>query len=183
MGRAHRRTTRRILIQMVPTISAFVALAIVLTGALLWTLVGIVRRTDTPVLKLVGLGVAATYGLQACINLVVVTGLGPTKGIALPLISNGGTGWILTSLMLGFVVAMDRGTAEGEPAEMTAARPRPLKTDEPEFDDIEPEADTADEPLEAERDEDPPAPEIVVPGRVKPRVRITPVPASYNTAP
>ncbi len=137
-------------------------LVITLMGALLWTLLGIVRRADLPVLKLIGLGVAATFGLQACINLVVVTGMGPTKGIALPLISSGGTGWILTSLMLGLVVAMDRGRTDGDPADMTVSRPRPLRSDEP----------------EAEEDELEP-PEIVVPGRVKPRVRVMPVPSPH----
>ena len=35
----------------------------------------------------------------------VVTGLGPTKGIALPLLSSGGTGWILTAASLGLLIA------------------------------------------------------------------------------
>jgi hypothetical protein len=60
------------------------------------------------VLKLVGIGVIATVGLQALINMAVVTGLGPTKGIALPLLSSGGTGWILTAACLGLLVNMDR---------------------------------------------------------------------------
>jgi hypothetical protein len=71
-------------------------------------------------LKLVALGVLATIGLQALINLAVVTGLGPTKGIALPLLSSGGTGWILTAASLGLVIAMDRTRAragEGEGVE------------------------------------------------------------------
>ncbi len=57
---------------------------------------------------LVGLGILSTVGLQALINLLVVTGLAPTKGIALPLLSSGGTGWILTAASLGILVAMDR---------------------------------------------------------------------------
>jgi cell division protein FtsW (lipid II flippase) len=44
-------------------------------------------------MRLLGLGVLATLGLQAAMNLLVVTGLAPTKGIALPLLSSGGTGW------------------------------------------------------------------------------------------
>ena len=46
--------------------------------------------------QLVGFGFVLTVGLQALINICVVTGLAPTKGIALPLMSRGGTGWILT---------------------------------------------------------------------------------------
>lgn len=79
--------------------------------ALIWAGLGIVRRQSSPMLKLFGVGVLTTIGLQALINLAVVTGLGPTKGIALPLVSSGGTGWILTAASLGLLIAMD---PEGE---------------------------------------------------------------------
>ena len=84
------------------------AIVLFLLGALIWSVWGIVRKEENALLKLVGLGVMGTVGIQAAINLAVVTGLGPTKGIALPLISSGGTGWILTAGALGLVVAMDR---------------------------------------------------------------------------
>jgi cell division protein FtsW len=61
-----------------------------------------------PFSQLVGLGVLLTFGLQALINIVVVTGLAPTKGIALPLVSHGGTGWMLTAAALGLLVSIDR---------------------------------------------------------------------------
>ena len=44
-------------------------------------------------------------------NLAVVTVVVPTKGIALPLLSSGGTGWMLTAACLGLLVGMDRRTA------------------------------------------------------------------------
>jgi cell division protein FtsW len=47
--------------------------------------------------------------LQALINMMVVTALAPTKGIALPLISAGGTGWVLTALAIGVLAALERG--------------------------------------------------------------------------
>lgn len=84
------------------------ALVVFLYAALLWCVVSVVRREPSRFLRLVALGVMATVGLQAVINLAVVTGLGPTKGIALPLLSSGGTGWILTAASLGLVIAMDR---------------------------------------------------------------------------
>jgi cell division protein FtsW len=89
------------------------ALVAFLYITLLWAGIAIVRRQASPVLQLVGLGVMATVGFQALINLAVVTALGPTKGIALPLLSSGGTGWILTAAALGIVVAIDRA---GSPA-------------------------------------------------------------------
>ncbi|MFM1832902.1 MAG: Peptidoglycan glycosyltransferase FtsW [Planctomycetota bacterium] len=58
--------------------------------------------------RLLGFGIILTFGLQAAINIAVVTGLAPTKGIALPLVSQGGTGWILTAFSLGLVISMDR---------------------------------------------------------------------------
>jgi len=64
------------------------------------------RAIRFPAGKLVALGVATTLGVQACINVMAVTGLGPTKGIALPLLSAGGTGWALTAAMLGLVAGL-----------------------------------------------------------------------------
>jgi cell division protein FtsW len=63
-----------------------------------------------PFSQLLGLGVLLTFGLQAAINIAVVTGLAPTKGIALPLVSHGGTGWLLTAAALGLVVSIDRSS-------------------------------------------------------------------------
>lgn len=77
-------------------------LAILLAG------MAVLRAAPTMAAKLVAFGVLATLGGQAVINLGVVTGLGPTKGIALPLLSSGGTGWILTAFSLGLLIALDR---------------------------------------------------------------------------
>lgn len=78
-----------------------------------WALVGIVKEQARPALRAVAVGVLAMVLCQAMINLMVVTGLGPTKGIALPLLSAGGTGWVLTAASLGLVVAIDRDTRRG----------------------------------------------------------------------
>ncbi|MCC6321975.1 MAG: cell division protein FtsW [Phycisphaerales bacterium] len=88
------------------------ALVVFLYGAMLWCILAIIRREPSRFLKLVALGVMATVAVQAIINLAVVTGLGPTKGIALPLLSSGGTGWILTAASLGLIIAMDRTHAQ-----------------------------------------------------------------------
>jgi cell division protein FtsW len=76
----------------------------------------IVRRCAHPFERLVGLGVMLTIGLQAFINIAVVTGMAPTKGIALPLLSQGGTGWVLTALSVGLLVSMDRANRKREAA-------------------------------------------------------------------
>jgi cell division protein FtsW len=87
------------------------ALVACLFVGLLWSGLAIIRKQHSMMLKLIGLGIVGTVGLQAIINQVVVTGLGPTKGIALPLVSSGGTGWILTAASLGVLIAMDRVVA------------------------------------------------------------------------
>lgn len=84
------------------------AIVCALYALLIFTILGIALRQTRPALRLFTTAVLATIGLQAIINLFVVTGLGPTKGIALPLLSAGGTGWILTSFCLGLVAAADR---------------------------------------------------------------------------
>lgn len=84
------------------------ALVISLFLALVWAGIRIVRREPHPMLRLWGLGIVSMVACQALMNLAVVTGMAPTKGIALPLLSSGGTGWILTAFSLGLLVAMDR---------------------------------------------------------------------------
>jgi cell division protein FtsW len=103
-------------------------------GGIAWTGTSIAMRERSMMLKLTILGIIATISIQAMINLVVVTGLGPTKGIALPLMSSGGTGWIMTAFALGLVVSIDRtqtlvnyvsslgGTANQQDEELFALR-------------------------------------------------------------
>ena len=76
-----------------------------------WCGTSIAMRERSMMLKLITLGVVATISIQALINLVVVTGIGPTKGIALPLMSSGGTGWIMTAFSLGLIISIDRTQA------------------------------------------------------------------------
>lgn len=78
------------------------------------TSTGFLQPALDPMSRVLALGIGATVGLQAVINVVVVTGMAPTKGIALPLISRGGTGWMMTALCLGMVIAMDRRVARAE---------------------------------------------------------------------
>jgi len=88
------------------------AVVISLYACLLWCGFSIVRRVEHPFQRLLGLGVLLAVGLQAFINIAVVTGSAPTKGIALPLLSNGGTGWVLTAFCIGLLVSMDRDLAK-----------------------------------------------------------------------
>jgi len=103
--------------------------------ALLLASLNIAKRQADPMLRLAALGIALTVAFQSCMNLLVVTGLMPTKGIALPLLSSGGTGWVLTSASLGLLIAMDRHARAETTAQQTredAATPDdPPAIDEP----------------------------------------------------
>jgi cell division protein FtsW len=84
------------------------ALVLFLYAGLLFCGYVVIRRLQHPFHRLLATGVMLTVGLQAAINVAVVTGVAPTKGIALPLLSHGGTGWALTAFSIGLLVAMDR---------------------------------------------------------------------------
>ncbi|MEX0884826.1 MAG: putative peptidoglycan glycosyltransferase FtsW [Phycisphaeraceae bacterium] len=78
----------------------------------------IIRDYRHPFGRLVGLGVLLTLGLQAVLNIAVVTVVVPTKGIALPLVSAGGTGWVLTAFALGLIAALDNAGYEQRAADV-----------------------------------------------------------------
>jgi cell division protein FtsW len=85
-----------------------------------------------PFVRLLGLGVILTIGMQAFFNILVTTALVPTKGIALPLISRGGTGWILTAFCLGLVIAIERGRNRAEArSAVPTEKPRAFETGAP----------------------------------------------------
>ena len=99
------------------------ALVLCLYLTILWIGLGVVRDCRDTFSRLLGLGVLLTVGFQAAINIAVVTVMIPTKGIALPLISSGGTGWIMTALALGLLAALDNANhLEGQMVEFSHGR-------------------------------------------------------------
>ena len=54
--------------------------------------------------RLVATGVAVIIGWQAILNIYVVTGLFPTTGVTLPLVSYGGSSLVVTCAMIGLVL-------------------------------------------------------------------------------
>jgi cell division protein FtsW len=84
------------------------ALVMGLLLVLVWTMVGIVKDSKWGFGRMLAFGVMLTLGIQAVMNIAVVTVVVPTKGIALPFVSSGGTGWVLGAAMVGLVAALDR---------------------------------------------------------------------------
>ena len=76
---------------------------------LLWQLRRAMMTATDRLGQLIVLGVMLTIGLQAALNIGVVSGALPTKGIALPFVSAGGSGLIVTSIALGLAASVARG--------------------------------------------------------------------------
>lgn len=87
------------------------ATVVILLLIVLWAGWAVLRSCNDLFGRLFALGVLLTFGLQALMNLAVVTCMMPTKGIALPLLSAGGTGWVMTAMALGLVAGLDRQPA------------------------------------------------------------------------
>lgn len=66
--------------------------------------------------RLIVLGATMMIGLQAAMNIAVVTVSVPTKGIGLPLVSAGGTGVIFFSILVGLLVNVARARPQAAPA-------------------------------------------------------------------
>ena len=88
--------------------------------------------SSEPFVRLFALGITLTVGMQALFNILVTTAMVPTKGIALPLISRGGTGWILTAFCLGLLIAIEHGRGRrGRSVDSEAPGPEGATTPEP----------------------------------------------------
>jgi cell division protein FtsW len=59
-------------------------------------------------------GLAASFGLQAFINMASAMGLIPTKGMTLPFISSGGSSALAVALGMGMLLALTRRRFHGE---------------------------------------------------------------------
>ena len=70
----------------------------------------------------VAFGITCLLGLQITLNLFVVTGLTPTKGLPLPFISFGGTSFVATLFMTGILLNISR--THSQPQELSPSSMR-----------------------------------------------------------
>ena len=77
---------------------------------ILWRGVRIALRTDG-FSKMLALGLTVLICSQALINMAVVTGIMPTKGIALPLVSYGGSALVVTLASVGVLLNISKETS------------------------------------------------------------------------
>ena len=80
---------------------------------MLWQSRGVIRACVDPAGRLLALGIALTVGLQAAMNIGVVTGSVPTKGISLPLVSAGGSGAVFLGALVGVLANIARSQGSG----------------------------------------------------------------------
>jgi cell division protein FtsW len=73
------------------------------------------RRENGFFYALLASGITALIGFQALVNLGVVTGLLPTKGIPLPLVSYGGSSMVFTLFSIGFLFNVSRDVKLSSP--------------------------------------------------------------------
>ena len=91
---------------------AVIALLIVL----MWQASKVIRQCGDPMGRLMAFGIALSIGLQAAMNIAVVTVSVPTKGIALPLVSAGGSGAVFLGALVGVLANIARsGLADAKP--------------------------------------------------------------------
>jgi len=81
---------------------------LILFVLILWRGVSVARTVNDNFSRMLALGITVLICIQGLINMFVVTGLLPTKGIALPLVSYGGSSLVITMAALGVLLNISR---------------------------------------------------------------------------
>lgn len=105
----------------------FVGVASVVLVFLLfvWRGMRVARKASSPFGALLAFGLTAQIGVQAVVNMAVVTALLPTKGLTLPFISYGGSSMLISCAMVGILLNISRG--EPPPAWLHATQGQKAK--------------------------------------------------------
>ncbi len=85
---------------------------IVLFLALMWRGFTIAKKAPDTFSSLLVTGLVAKVGIQALLNIAVVTTVMPTTGIALPFFSYGGTALVIQLMEMGIVLSVSRYTSQ-----------------------------------------------------------------------
>ena len=83
---------------------------------LLFRTIRIVTRSPGAFGTLLAMGCCFSLVFQAMINMAVAVNLFPVTGLALPLVSMGGTSILFTSIALGIILSVSKSTGEEDSA-------------------------------------------------------------------
>ncbi|MDL4862588.1 putative lipid II flippase FtsW [Halomonas elongata] len=95
-----------------------------LFALLVWRAMAVGRRAELakrPFAAYLCYGIALVIGAQAFINIAVSTGMLPTKGLTLPLLSYGGSSLVISAVMVGMLLRVDIETRQSRRREQPAA--------------------------------------------------------------
>ena len=87
------------------------AIVLALFAAILIRGMRIAHQEPDPFASMLAVGLTAMITMQAVVNLAVVTGLAPTKGLPLPFLSYGGTSIVMAMAALGALSALSHRQA------------------------------------------------------------------------
>lgn len=93
---------------------------------LLWQGLKIVHKASDIFGFFLGLGITVMFGLQATINIAVVSGIVPTKGIPLPFVSSGGSSLLFSMIGVGILVNIARQSLVSEKLSLPMDGEEPL---------------------------------------------------------
>lgn len=88
-------------------------LVILLYGVIFFSGLRMAQRARSNYERFFILSLVLSIVLQALINMLVATGLIPTKGLPLPFVSYGGSSLVFNLVAVGLILAMDRVTQRG----------------------------------------------------------------------
>jgi len=99
------------------------AVVILLFALLFWCGMRVALRSPDVFGSLLAFGLTLVIGLQAAVNIAVVTCSAPTKGLALPLVSAGGSSLMAMAAAVGLIMNVASRVETGdEPTELGAVR-------------------------------------------------------------
>lgn len=82
-----------------------------LYGLILWRGVGVARNARDYFGSLLAIGLTVSLSFQVCVNMAVTLGLLPTKGLALPFLSYGGTSLLISMATIGVLMNIGESKA------------------------------------------------------------------------
>ena len=85
---------------------------------IIWRIFKISRRVENPIYHLFTLGIALMIIIAFLINSFGISGMIPIKGIAVPLLSYGGSSLISMAISIGLVLSISRVVKEEEKAKV-----------------------------------------------------------------